>query len=98
MLYIIIICLIIIGVLGYKLFQKQQLDTRERDKLKNEVHDLRNLRQYVEEDLRIAKGKTDHEKVKLDEWKKELFQVQTLYSDITENRMKNLDEVIEETK
>ena len=42
--------------------------------------------------------KTKHEKTRLEEWKKELFQVQTLYSDITENRMKNLDEVIEETK
>ena len=42
--------------------------------------------------------KTKYEKTKLDEWKKELFQIQSLYSDITENRMKNLDEIIEETK
>jgi hypothetical protein len=33
---------------------------------------LRNLRQYAEEDLKLAKEKTDHEKTKLDEWKKEL--------------------------
>ena len=52
----------------------------------------------AEIDLVNLKEKADHEKDKLEEWKKELFQVQTLYSDITENRMKNLDEVIEETK
>ena len=62
MIYIIIICLIIIGFLGFKLFQKQRLDTQERDKLKNEVNDLRSLRQYAEEDLRVAKEKTEHEK------------------------------------
>ena len=97
MLYIIIICLIIIGVLGYKLFQKQQLDTKERDKLKDEVHDLRNLRQYAEEDLKLAKEKTDYEKNKLEEWKRELQSVQIAYNDLVENRMQALDEVIEET-
>ena len=51
-----------------------------------------------DKEIAQAKEKTDHEKTKLEEWKKELFQVQALYSDITENRMKNLDEVIEETK
>ena len=98
MLYIIIICLIIIGVLGYKLFQKQQLDTRERDKLKNEVHDLRNLRQYAEEDLKLAKEKTDYEKNKLEEWKRELQSVQIAYSDLVDTRMSQLNEDLEELK
>jgi hypothetical protein len=30
------------------------------------------LRQYAEEDLKLAKEKTDYEKNKLDEWKREL--------------------------
>ena len=72
MIYIIIICLIVIGFLGFKLFQKQRLDTQERDKLKNEVNDLHSLRQYAEEDLRVAKEKTEHEKNKLTEYKTDL--------------------------
>ena len=48
------------------------LDTKERDKLKNEVYDLRNLRQSAENDLSLVKEKAEHEKTKLSEWKKEL--------------------------
>jgi hypothetical protein len=70
--YALIGCLIIIGFLGFKLYRKQVLDTKERDKLNNEVHDLRNLRQYAENDLSLVKEKAEHEKTKLDEWKKEL--------------------------
>jgi preprotein translocase subunit YajC len=44
MIYIIGCLIIIIGFLGIMLFRKQKFDTQERDKLKNEVHDLRNLR------------------------------------------------------
>ncbi len=48
------------------------LDTKERDKLKNEVHDLCDLRQYAENDLSLVKEKAEHEKTKLSEWKREL--------------------------
>ena len=98
MIYALIGCLIIIGFLGFKLYRKQILDTKERDKLKEEVYDLRNLRQYAEEDLKLAKEKTDHEKTKLDEWKKELQSVQIAYSDLVENRMTTLEEFIEEQR
>ena len=97
MIYAIIGCLIIIGFLGYKLYQKQTLDTKERDKLKDEVRDLRNLRQYAEEDLKLAKEKTQDEKTKLDEWRIELQKVQIAYNDLVDNRMKDLDEIIEDT-
>lgn len=98
MIYALIGCLIIIGFLGFKLYRKQILDTKERDKLKEEVYDLRNLRQYAEEDLKLAKEKTDHEKTKLNEWKKELQSVQIAYSDLVDTRMKTLDESIEEQR
>lgn len=62
------------------------------------MQELHNQVYQANNDLVNLKEKTDHEKDKLEEWKKELFQVQSLYSDITENRMKNLDEIIEETK
>ena len=97
MIYALIGCLVIIGFLGFKLYRKQVLDTKERDKLKEEVYDLRNLRQYAEEDLKLTKEKTDHEKIKLDEWEKELQSVQITYNDLVENKMKALDDIIEET-
>ena len=72
MLYL-VACLIIIScILAGLLLRKSHIDRTERDKLKNEVQDLRNLRHYAEEDLKLAKEKTDYEKNKLDEWKKEL--------------------------
>ena len=62
------------------------------------MQELHNQVYQANNDLINLKEKTDHEKDKLEEWKKELVQVQSLYSDITENRRKNLDEVIEETR
>lgn len=97
MIYALIGCLIIIGFLGFKLYQKQKLDTSERDKLKNEVYDLRNLRQYAEEDLKLAKEKTDYERHKLDECKKDLQAALDTYNDVVNNKMKEVDDIIEET-
>lgn len=98
MIYTIIGCLIIIGFLGYKLYQKQTLDTKERDRLKDEVKDLRNLRQYAEEDLKLLKEKTDYEKHKLEECKKDLQTALDTYNDITSNKLKEIDASIEEQR
>lgn len=96
MIYALIGCLIIIGFLGFKLYQKQVLDTKERDQLQNEVHDLRNLRQYAEEDLRLAKEKTDYEKTKLEECRKDLQAALDVYQDTVDNRMKEIDTTMDE--
>ena len=98
MIYAIIGCLIIIGFLGYKLYQKQTLDTKERDRLKDEIKDLRNLRQYAEEDLKLLKEKTDYEKCKLDECKKDLQAALDTYNNITSDKLKEIDASIEEQR
>ena len=96
MLYIIIALLVVIGILGSMLLKKQHLDTKERNKLQDEVKDLRNLRQYAEEDLKIAKEKREYEEYKLEECKKDLQVALDTYHDITDNKLKEIDASIEE--
>ena len=48
------------------------INRRERDKLENDVRDLRNLCQYAEEDLKNAKEKREYEEHKLSECRKDL--------------------------
>ena len=91
MLYIIIALVIIIGFLVYKLNRKQYLDTQERNKLRDDVYDLRNLRQCAEEDLKLIKEKREYEEYKLDECKKDLQTALDTYHDITENKLKEID-------
>ena len=98
MVYIIGCLIIIIGFLGFKLFQKQKLDTQERDKLKNDVHDLRNLRQYAENDLQLIKEKHEYEEYKLEECKKDLQAALDTYNEITENKLKEIDASINEQR
>ena len=98
MLYIIIALLVVIGILGYMLLKKQHLDTQERNKLQDEVKDLRNLRQYAEEDLKIAKEKREYEEYKLEECKKDLQAALDTYHDITDNKLKEIDASIEEQR
>ena len=72
MLYL-VICLIIIScILAGLLLRKSHIDRAERNKLQDEVKDLRSLRQYAEEDLRLVKEKCEYEEHKLDECKKDL--------------------------
>ena len=98
MLYIIIALLVVIGILGSMLLKKQHLDTKERNKLQDEVKDLRNLRQYAEEDLKIAKEKREYEEYKLEECKKDLQVALDTYHDITDNKLKEIDASIEEQR
>lgn len=105
MIYVIIALIIVIGILGCMLLKKQNIDETELNSYRDELcHaklacDMKKQenQQLINQTI-ILKDKIEDEHHKLEEWKKELFQVQSLYSDITENRMKNLDEIIEETK
>ena len=105
MLYIILICLIIIGFLAFKLFQKQQIDKQNLELYQKDLKAAQDEFKQVLKDtsaaeskLQIAKKATDDEKSKLEEWKKELRSVQIAYDDIVNNRMQVLDEVIEEQR
>ena len=105
MIYIIIALVIIIGILGYKLLQKQKIDRNilqfYEKSVKEAENSLKDLQSATNaEVMRLEKHKqwADAAKEKLDECKKELQSTQIAYNDLVENRMKALDEVIEEQR
>lgn len=98
MLYIIIALVIIIGILGYKLFQKQKIDTEQRNKLANEVQNLHNQVYQANNDLANLREKTEYEKYKLEECKKDLQAALDVYQDITDNKLKEIDASMEEQR
>lgn len=98
MLYIIIALIIIIGILGYKLFQKQKIDTTQRNKLADEVQELHNQVYQANNDLVNLKEKTEYEKCKLEECKKDLQAALDVYQDITDNKLKEIDASMEEQR
>ena len=105
MIYIIIALVIIIGILGYKLLQKQKIDRNilqfYEKSVKEAENSLKDLQSATNaEVMRLEKHKqwADAAKEKLDECKKELQLTQIAYNDLVENRMKALDEVIEEQR
>lgn len=98
MLYIIIALIIIIGILGYKLFQKQKIDTEQRNKLADEVQILHNQVYQANNDLVNLREKTEYEKYKLEECKKDLQAALDVYQDITDNKLKEIDAAMEEQR
>ena len=98
MIYAIIILLIIIGVLIYKLSQKQKIDKCELEKYNEELTRSKLALEMQKQALSDTAARETIVKTHLEECKKDLFQAQALYSDLTENRMKELNDVIEETR
>lgn len=105
MIYIIIALVIIIGVLGYKLLQKQKIDRNilqfYEKSVKEAENSLKDLQSATNaEAMRLEKHRqwANAAKEKLDECKKELQSTQIAYNDLVENRMKALDEIIEEQR
>ena len=98
MLYIIIALVIIIGILGYKLFQKQKIDTEQRNKLADEVQNLHNQVYQANTDLANLREKTEYEKYKLEECKKDLQAALDTYQNITDNKLKEIDASMEEQR
>ena len=110
--YAIIGCLIIIGFLGFKLYQKQKIDKEEyelyQDQLKQIKQDVKdtwvefhlasdNL-QSAQNTLSHIQEKTEYEKCKLEECKKDLKVALDTYQDITDKRLKEIDQSMEEQR
>ena len=113
MVYGIIGCLIlIIGFLGFKLFQKQKIDRQELQEYQSQ---LKNLKQDINNNwtefnlssqnlheanlaLKTAKEETEYERYKLNECKKDLQAALDTYHDITDNKLKEIDTTIEEQR
>ena len=112
MLYALIGCLVIIGFLGIKLYQKQKIDKREFDEytaqlkqLQNQVNIKLNEFNGVSKDLVEAnnklvdtKEKTEYELYKLGECRKDLQAALDVYQDITDNKLKEIDASMEEQR
>lgn len=89
MLYIIIICLIIIGFLGYKLYQKQKIDKSELEHYNKELINTKAEKKILDEQV-------EYEKYKLEECRKDLSAALDVYNDLTENKLKELNTSMEE--
>lgn len=113
MVYGIIGCLIlIIGFLGFKLFQKQKIDKEELKIYKEELVQAKqeladantgiklaadNL-DHFNRTLESVKEKREYEEYKLEECKKDLQAALDTYHDITDNKLKEIDATIEEQR
>ena len=91
MVYVIIGCLIIIGFLGYKLYQKQKIDRSELENYRNQLLDIKAEKKLLDEQI-------DYEKYKLDECKKDLQVALDTYQNITDNRLKEINDQMEEQR
>lgn len=112
MIYVLIVCLIIIGFLGYKLYQKQKIDKEElqlyNQQLKQVKQDVTNAwtdfhlasqnLETANNTLKRAKEETEYEKYKLEECKKDLQAAMDVYQDLTDNKLKEIDASIEEQR
>ena len=112
MIYALIGCLIVIGFLGYKLLQKQKIDKEELEQYRLDIDTARTDRhlamEQMREDIRRAakykaewqdyKEKAEYEAYKLEECKKDLQAALDVYQDITENKLKEIDNSMEEQR
>lgn len=112
MVYALIGCFIIIGFLGFKLFQKQKIDKQALDDYQYQINTARDMLHNlsVEQHTSIQrsakykaeyenyKQKCEYEQHKLEECKKDLQTALDTYHDITDNKLKEIDTTIEEQR
>jgi len=98
MIYAIFGCLIIIGFLVYKLYQKQRIDKSELEQYNEEILRAKLAKAMWDKNIEEAKEKVKYEKYKLDECKKDLQSALDTYKDIAETRLKEINTQIEEQR
>lgn len=98
MIYALIGCLIIIGFLGFKLFQKQKIDKHELEKYNEELLRAKLAAEMWNKEIAQAKESREYEQCKLEECKKDIQAALDTYNDITENKLKEIDQSIEEQR
>lgn len=103
MIYLLIICLIIIGFLGYKLCQKQKIDKTYLEVYQNDLQAAKEeFRQILkdttdaEAKLKVAREATEYEQYKLEECRKDLQAALDVYQEMVDNRIKEIDAQMEE--
>ena len=104
MLYVLIVCLIIIGFLGFKLHQKQEIDQTALSNYKKEISqatkewkETMQMTAAETERCKAAHEAREREEEQLEECRKDLQVALDTYNDITNNKLKELDTIFEET-
>lgn len=105
MLYIIGCLILIIGFLGFKLFQKQKIDTAALDKYKEEISEAtkewKNIllqKSVAERDLNdVIKTRSYNEHLS-DEYLQKVKEAEERYNNLVDERMKELDQTIEKER
>ena len=105
MLYIIIGCLIIISFLGYKLYQKQEIDKTALDNYKKEISqatkewkDILTQRNVAEQELQDAIHVRQYNEHLSDEYLSKIKDAEKRYNDLVENKIKEIDASMEEQR
>ena len=98
MIYILILCIIIIGFLGFKLLRKQTLDKTALEEYREEISDAKRELQDLLAKKQKVRDETDYERYKLSECRKDLQAALDVYQDITDNKLKEIDNSIEEQR
>ena len=89
--YILIGCLIIIGFLGYKLYQKQKIDRSELESYHSQLLDTKAEKKLLDEQI-------NYKKYELEECRRDLQATLDIYQDITDNKLKEIDASMEEQR
>ena len=104
MIYVIICLVLIIGFLGYKLKQKQTIDQTELEEYQKKLIDVKAETDLWKDQVKEltnranhAKEEYEYEKYKYDECKKDLQAALDTYNDVVDNKMKEVDNIIEDT-
>ena len=91
MIYAIFGCLIIIGFLAYKLYQKQRIDKSELEKYNSDLLNTKAEKKILDEQL-------SYERQKLNECRQDIETALDTYKDIAETRLKEINTQIEEQR
>lgn len=112
MIVVLIVCLIIIGFLGYQLYQKKTIDTQLVDEYKEQINDVKEELNHNKEALEQYRGqlldtqiKVNTERQKLTDLYNQLDSAQTSLTDardeyqhLVNDRMKEIDQLMDEQR
>lgn len=101
MIYALIICIVLIGFLGFKLYQKQQIDQTELENYSKELETVRQLVQNEKGQLAsnratcaMYKEQANAEQEKLRQYRIDLRSAMNEYTELTDRRMQELNDSI----
>lgn len=112
MVIVLIICLVIIGVLGYQLYQKKTVDTQLVDEYKEQINDVKKELSHNKEALEQYRGKlldtqievnTERQKLtnlynQLDSAQTSLKDARDEYQNLVNERMQEIDQLMDEQR